>query len=184
MIQIDDKGPSLHDYIEQNQSLLSAMAVLVAIATFVANLPVHWLGSSLLFLSIAAVVTIWVELYMRFPMTGSIRLVLFKNILSLSLMGFILYWFLAFGTFWNIFAFVPLFCLMFYMSITILKQLTMIPIVRKIFGKKGYRNVWQKILIAVYGLSVSFGIMWMLFVSIGASPALNLMLEFLRINFR
>src|SRR5580698_9303665 len=139
MIKIDHKGPSLHDFIEQNQSLLSAMAVLVAIATFVANLPVHCLGSVRLFLSIAGVVTIWVELYMRFPTTGSIRLVLFKNILSVSLMGFILYWFLAFGTFWNIFLFVPLFCSLLYMSLTILTQLMAIPFIKNIFGKKGHR---------------------------------------------
>lgn len=183
MFGIDKTGKSLRDFIDENQNLLSAMAVLVAIASFVTNLPIHWLGSTLLFLTIAGIVTVWVELYILFPKTGSMRLMIFKNVLSFGLIGFVFYWFLAFGTFWNIFSFVPLFAMLLYMSLTVLTQLVAFPIVRKIFGKKGNRNVWQKILIVAYVCAVGYGILWLFAISVGAAPGINYLLQLIRISF-
>jgi hypothetical protein len=184
MIGIDHKGQSLRDFIEENQSLLTAMAVLFGIATFMATIPMHWLSSALLFFSIAGAITLWAELYMCFPKTGALRLILFKNIISLGLMGFILYWFLAFGAFWNLFIFVPLFAAMYYMSNTVLKQLLAVPFVKKAFGERGHRNGWQILLICGYGIGIFYGVTWMLAISIGAAPGFNLILEVIRQNFR
>ncbi len=184
MTDVNKQNLTLRDFIEKNQSLLSSMAVLFAIATFVDTLSVKWLSNVLMFLSIAGVVTLWVELFMCFPKTGSVRLILFKNILSLGLMGFVLYWFLAFDRFWNIFLFVPLFFVLFYMSNVLLEQFMSVPLIKRLFGEKGKRNVWQKILIGFYAVVVFYGLVWMLSISIGASPGFNYVLELIRLNFK
>lgn len=184
MTDTNEQNLTLRDFIEKNQGLLSSIAVLFAIATFVDTLSVKWLGSVLMFLSIAGVVTLWTELFMCFPKTGSIRLILFKNIISLGLMGFVLYWFLAFDRFWNIFFFVPLFLLLFYMSNILLKQFMSVSFIKRLFGEKGKRNIWQKILVVIYAVIVFYGLMWMLSISIGASPGFNYILELIRLNFK
>lgn len=183
MTAADNKLP-LKDFIEQNHNLLSAMAVLVAVASFATTLSVRWLGDVLLFLSIAAIVTLWIELYMSFPKTGSLRLILFKNILSFGLIGLVFYWFLAFGKFWNIFLFIPLFLMMFYMSHNVVKQLLGFSFVKKVIGEKGNRNKWQILLITGYGFGIFWAVSWMLYLAIGASPGFNIILELIRINFK
>jgi hypothetical protein len=184
MFGVDNDGPSLRDFIDENQNLLTAIAVLVAIAAFVAGLSVQWLGKSLLFLSIAAIVTVWTELFFLFPKTGSLRLMLFKNILSLFLLGFVTYWFLAFGAFWSIFSFLPLFVALVYMTTTILKQLAAIPIIQNIFGKHGHRNIYQRVLVVAYAVGVGYGYLWIFAMSVNAAPAFAFLLEMVRINFK
>ena len=183
MFDIDDGASSLRDFIEENHNLLSAMAVLAAIASFVNGLPIHWLAATLFFLAIAGVITIWFELNAQFPEKGSARLFLFKQILFLGLLGFILYWFLAFPSFWNIFFFLPLFLTLFFMLLTVLRQLTAIPFIKRLFGKKGERSIWQKILIFAYGFAVFVALDWLLWLSVGTSPVFNYTFELIRLNF-
>lgn len=183
MLGIDDKGMSLKDFIGKNHHLLSTMAVLTAIASFGVTLSIHWLGSILVFLSTAGVMTVWVELYKSFPETGTLRLVIFKNILSLGLFSLGFYWLIAFPTFWNIFSFVPLFALMFYLLHTNIKQITAFSFVQRLFGKKGKRNPWQQLLVFLYGIGMFYALTWMFAMSITAAPGLNMILELIRNNF-
>ena len=183
MFGIDKNGLSLKDFIDQNHQLLSTMAVLIAIATYADSLPVQWLGNTILFLSTAGVVTVWFELYRCLPKTGTLRLVVFKNIITIGLIGFTFYWFLSFPAFWNIFSFIPLFLFLYYMFHTTIKQLMEFGFVMKIFGTKGQRNGWQKLLVFIYGFGIFVALSWMLHISIGAAPGINLMLELVRLNF-
>lgn len=181
---IDNKGTSLKGFLDENHHLLSAMAVLLGIATFSGSLSIKWLGNLLLFLSFAGVVTTWFELYINFPKTGAFRLMIFKNILTFGLIGFVFYWILTFPAFWNIFSFIPIFAYLYYMLHTIVKQLATFSVVKKIFGEKNHRNKWQKIFIVIYGLAVFYVLNWILFLSIGAAPGFNIIFELVRLYFK
>lgn len=183
MLGIDKNSLSLKDFIDQNHNLLSALAVLIAIASYAGSLPVQWLGSTILFLSIAGVITVWFELYKNFPKTGTLRLVIFKNITTFGLIGITFYWFLSFPSFWNIFLFIPLFFFLYYMFHTTLKQFMEFSFVKKIIGKTGHRNIWQKILVLIYGLGIFYAVTWMFHISIGAAPGFSFLMELIRLNF-
>lgn len=178
------KEITLKEFIEQNHYLLSSMAVFIAIASFVKGLPILWLANSLFFLSIAGVVVVWFELHSQFPKKAEIRLFAFKQILSLGLIGFIFYWLLAFPAFWNIFLFVPLTLVLTAMFIKLLNQFFSFQFVRKIFGQKGKRNGWQKLLVAAYNFGIFVAVNWILYICINASPGFNYLLEMIRLNFQ
>lgn len=182
MIEIDNK-PTLSKILKDNHELLSAMAILVAIATFAAGLSVHWLASTLTFLSIAGVVTIWFELNSAIPKSGTVRLFIFRQILLVGLYCFILYWLLAFRKFWNIFLFIPIASLLAYMFLLNLRQLEQVEFIRKIFGVSGVKNWWQKLFTFLFGFFVFIAIFYILTISIPVSLGLNYILDLVRLNF-
>lgn len=184
MWNIDKNGKNLKEFIDENHYLLSSMAILIALATFGINLSINWIGSILSFLSIAAIATIWVELYKMFPQKGTLRLILFKNILSLGLLTIGFYWVLAFPVFWNIFSFVPLFIFLLYMLHSNIKQFMSIPFIARLFGVQGKRNLLQKALVAFYAGAIFITLIWIFSLSVGATPAINTILEAIRVNFK
>ncbi|MBP9836814.1 MAG: hypothetical protein KBC78_03190 [Candidatus Pacebacteria bacterium] len=175
---------NLKSFISENDKLLSALTVLLAIAGFVQNLSIQWLGNALLFITIGALLTVWTELYKCFPQKGTVRLMIFKNTISLGLIGIIFYWLIAFNTFWNYFLFIPVFLGLAYMCFTVLAQLKQFSFVKKLTGEKDKRNVWQVGFLITYGFGIFLGLSWLLYLSIGVSPVFTFLLNIIKLNFK
>lgn len=159
------------------------MAVLMALATFSTNLPIHWLGSTLSFLSIAGVVTVWFELNSQIPKKTSLRLFLFRYVLLWGLTGLVIYWLLAYRAFWNAFLFVPFFIVILFAFFSTMKQFTDTPFISKYFGSGVQKKLWQKILIFFYKTFLFFGFSFCFIFALSLSPFLNQLLDFIKVHF-
>lgn len=182
-MKINDNTTSLKEFIQENQYLLSSMAVLVAITSFMANLSPHWLAQTLTFISILGVITIWFELNSLIPKEGTSRLFIFRYVILSGLVGFIFYWLLAFKQFWNIFLFVPIFLLLLFIIVDTIKQLKEIEFVQKIFGIGTDKNKWQKLLNIASNIFLFIFLIYLLRFSTLISPGFNFILDIIRLNF-
>lgn len=183
MTSSDNQPMTLNSFIKANSELLSAMAVLVAVTTFVSGLPIHWISNVLTCLSIAGLVTIWFELSSLLPKVGSIRLHIFRYVILLGLGSIIFYWLLAFRIFWHFFLFIPLFFLMFFMTISLLKPFGEIDRVRKFFGIGVEKNWWQKICKIIYYIFIFYACVIIFAMSVNASFGFNYLLDIIKLNF-
>ncbi len=174
---------TLNSFIKENSELLSAMAVLVAVTTFVSDLPIQWISNVLTCLSIAGLVTIWFELSSLLPKVGTIRLHIFRYVILLGLGSIIFYWLLAFRVFWHFVLFIPLFFLMFFMMISLLKPFGEIAKIRKFFAIGSEKNWWQKICKIVYYVFIFYACVVIFAVSVNASLGFNYLLDLIKLNF-
>lgn len=183
MVNLNNQPMTLNSFIKENSELLSAMAVLVAVTTFVSDLPIQWISNVLTCLSIAGLVTIWFELSSLLPKVGTIRLHIFRYVILLGLGSIIFYWLLAFRVFWHFVLFIPLFFLMFFMMISLLKPFGEIAKIRKFFAIGSEKNWWQKICKIVYYVFIFYACVVIFAVSVNASLGFNYLLDLIKVNF-
>jgi hypothetical protein len=82
--------PTLEGFIKEHDKLLAAMAILSGLAAFMKDLQV--VGGYLSFVFTALTVLVWFELLTKFPKhTGTSRLVWFENLLTISVLGLVIY---------------------------------------------------------------------------------------------
>lgn len=108
----DKKAPTLFDFIEENQRLVTVLGVFTALTVFAGSLPLKSVGYVLSFMFMSLTVLLWLELWERFPSkSGSWRLTLFETILPLTVLVVIGYWLLEFRKLWHEFLFLPIFAI-------------------------------------------------------------------------
>ncbi|EKD86919.1 MAG: hypothetical protein ACD_37C00101G0005 [uncultured bacterium] len=145
-MSIDKDGMSLKEFINENHSLLSAMAIFATIAALLGNLPIRWMGIVLSFISIAGIVIIWHEIKSQLPEKMSPKLFIFRYILLWGLGALIFYWLLEFRDIWHVFLFVPLTILFMYVIISTIQPIREWKIIRYVFGIGKEKNRFQKAL--------------------------------------
>lgn len=180
-MNIDKSGMTLKQFIENNQSLLSALAVFAAITTLSGNLNIQWLNILFSFIIIAGMIIIWLEVNTQFPEKVSSKLFLFHYILLWGLGALVFYWLLEFRTIWHIFLFIPLTIIFLYEILLTLNPLTKFKIVQRIFGIGKQKNWFQKIfkfIIMLVIVCISF------FLAISSSTPLNLLLDAAKNTFK
>jgi len=179
----DAERISLKEFIKENNALLSALAVFVAISAFLSRLPINWLNSALSFILFGGIVVILYEIQSYFPKDQnkmSLRLFLFNYVIIFGLWGILLYWLLTFRTFWKVFLFFPLFFLFVLMANSTFKPLTGINLFVKIFGIGQKKNTFQLILRDIYWIAIV--LLSLIYASI-FTPVLNIILDFIKSNF-
>jgi len=88
-----DKSPTLFDFIEENQRLITVLGVFTALTVFSSNLPLKPFGYVLSFMFMSLTVLLWLELWQKFPTkSGSWRLTVFENVLPFTVLAVIAYW--------------------------------------------------------------------------------------------
>lgn len=118
-----DKEVTLAAFIEDNYRLLSALGIFVALTLFASNLPLKSIGYSLSFLFVSATVLIMLELWERFPSkSGTSRLFWFENVLFLSALLVVAYWFLEFRAMWHQYLIVPILGILLWLSSAAIKR--------------------------------------------------------------
>jgi hypothetical protein len=90
--------PSLSQFLEDNQKLISVLGVFNAITVFSLSLPYKKMSLMLSFAFLSITIIIWIELWAKFPRDTRVttRLSIFENILSYSLLLLVVYWFFAY----------------------------------------------------------------------------------------
>jgi hypothetical protein len=103
------KKPTLFDFIEENQRLVTVLGVFTALTVFSSNVPLKPFGYVLSFLFMSLTVLLWLELWQKFPSeSGSWRLTVFENILPFTVLAVIAYWLIQFRKIWHEFLFLPI----------------------------------------------------------------------------
>lgn len=180
MEQIKKMG--LKEFIEDNQSLLSSLAVFAGITALLSNLEIKWLSYIFSFISILGMLVIWKEINDKLPKKiESGKLLIFRYVLIWGMGCLVLYWLLEFRFIWRIFLFVPLTILFAYEMLYTLKQLLKITIVRKFLGLKEKKTLFQKITLFLTSLLI-LGIS-MLFAAVLSVP-LNLLFDIIKLNIK
>lgn len=114
---------TLAAFIDDNYKLLSALGVFVGLTLFASNLPLKSIGYSLSFLFVSATVLIMLELWERFPSkSGTTRLFWFENILFLSSLLVVAYWFVEFRAMWHQYLVVPILCILLWLVSAVIKR--------------------------------------------------------------
>lgn len=180
----DAKRITLKEFIGENSVLFSALAVFVAIFALMGKLSINWLNSALSFIFLGGMIIILHEIQSYFPKDKngmSVRLILFNYVILLSLWGILLYWLLAFRTFWNVFLAIPIFILLVIgMTNSTIKLLARKSFFVKIFGIGQKKNVWQVAADVIYCLVIIF----LSFIYAGIfTPIINIILNATKIYF-
>lgn len=177
----DIREISLKEFIEENQALLSALAVLATLTAFITKLSIEWLAIGLSFVFIIGMIIVWHEINSRFPIKISFKLLTFRYVLLLGFSGLILYSLLEFRQIWNAFLFIPLFMLFTSVIILALKPLMRISIIKRICGIGQQKNVLQKLIKIILLLII----MWIsLILASIFSPFLNSIFTWIKISFK
>jgi hypothetical protein len=101
---------TLAAFIKDNHDLMEVLGVLVALTVFASNLPLKPIGYGLSFMFLTMAVLIWLELWGRFPSgSGTALLFWFENVLSLTILGIVVYWLLDYRNLWHQFLFLLIF---------------------------------------------------------------------------
>jgi hypothetical protein len=106
---------TIAQFIEQNDKLLQALGIFIALTVFSSSLPVQLLGYFLSFFFIFATILVWFELWDKFPKTATRSLVFFENTLTLASFGLVVYFLLDFRAIWD--RLMPLLIWLIFLSI-------------------------------------------------------------------
>ncbi len=180
---MNDTKISLKKFIEENHILLSALAVFAALSAFLSRLTINWLNGVLSFVFIGGLIIIFFEIRSRFPKDNemSLRLFLFRYVIVLGLGGVLLYWLLAFRTFWNVFLAIPLFFLFVFLINSFFKPIAEIGFLIKIIGIGQKKNAFQRFIGIMY---LIFLILTSFVIAILFTPPLNIIFDIIKNNFR
>ncbi len=152
-IQINmEKDITLKLFITENQSLLSAIAILATLATLLNNLPINWISYSLSFLLLSAMALLWSEIKLKRDGNDGLSLYFFKLFMQISYWLIILYILLSHRILsWFTLAF-PIALALIFFSV---KWLRKIPKILKLFksNKKLHRALASLISIIVTVIS-------------------------------
>lgn len=173
-------GMSLKEFIEKNHTLLSALAIFATITALLGNLPIHWIGIILSFISITGLIVIWYELKTQLPEKMAPALFIFRYVLLWGFGMLIFYWLLEFREIWHLFLVIPLTILFGYEIVSTLKPLKETKIAKYVFGINKKKNSFQKLLRAITILSITF---FSLYLATIFSMPLNLILDWIKSNF-
>lgn len=145
------KKPSLTDYIEENQKLISVLGVFAALSVFSLTFSIKAIGYVLSFVFLTLTVIVWIELWTKFPKKPvSGLLSIFEWLLMVSTFGVCFYWLLAYRDIWEgIMVFVLWIILLSLMSYPISR----FKLIDKIFGTKLSK---YKIIRILFGLIIVF----------------------------
>lgn len=93
-VQKDNLHSPLWSFIDENQKLITTLGVVTALTFFANNLPIKVFSFALSFMFMALAILVWIEILEALPpATGeNWRLILFKTIISLSIIVIIVFW--------------------------------------------------------------------------------------------
>lgn len=120
---MENEPMSLEKFIRDNHTLLSTLGIFLAAAAFASNLKYGWARDIFSFLFIGTIILIWLEVKSKIPKKSRWRLELFGYFMNVSLTAFATYWLMEYRTFWNIFLFIPLSFIFFYVAWSFLESL-------------------------------------------------------------
>jgi hypothetical protein len=145
---------ALREFINDNSSLFSVMAVLAAIFAFISKLPISWLNNIFSFVILAGITIIWLEIKSDIPRESGMsgRLFWFSYVVNLLILGTIFYWVVLYRDFWNIFLSLPLFLWLAYFIhsnvktfLQVIKSFGEIPFIKKQLETKIIKNILDKL---------------------------------------
>ncbi len=151
-IRLNNKsGTSLKAFIENNEVLLTSIAVIGALIVYSKDLIPLRIANSVSFLLTGGIVIVWFEIYFSFPQEVKVRLFLFRYVLLWTIMGIIFCWLYEYRAFWDIFLFIPTSIIIFWFEIDSVNQIVnTFTVTRRIFGIGSLEKTrWQKLFIAM-----------------------------------
>lgn len=96
------KIPTLSEFVENNEKLISVLGVFTAVSLFVSGLSVHWFGYMLSFMFMILTVILWLELWSKFPSgSGDWKITTFENILMVAVFTLFAYVLVDFRDLWK-----------------------------------------------------------------------------------
>lgn len=146
-IEISSNGLTLSSFIEQNDKLLSALAVFSGLVAFSKEFTPQWLGASIAFFFLGGLVLVAWELRGKFPQQVTWSLFLFRYVILWGMGGIIIYWLYTYRIFWDITLWIPLTIIIYLLvSSTLLEIVLAFRFTRMIFGfGVEKRNRWQQL---------------------------------------
>lgn len=183
IFRLDNKaGETLEQFIKGGESLLTALAVLVALTAFVQDLKPKGLTDVLVFLIIGAIVLIWLEIWEKLPEHQEWKLFLFRYFLLFGIAGIIIYWLYEYRLFWNIFLFIPYTIIAYYIiKNTALDVIGSSKITRKWFGLEvENKSKFQKWMIFFgFSIAIILAVYFGTYFSIGTNLTLDIIKQIL-----
>jgi hypothetical protein len=169
-IEITSNGLPLSAFIEQNDKLLSALAVFSGLVAFSKEFTPSWLGAAIAFCFLGGLVLVAWELRGKFPQQVTWSLFLFRYVILWGMGGITIYWLYTYRIFWDITLWIPLTIIIYLLvTSTLLEMVLAFRFTRIVFGfGVEKRNGWQQfallvaiMIIAAYsltsGISLSVG---------------------------
>lgn len=132
-------------FIEQNDKLLSALAVFSGLVAFSKEFQPEWLGAAIAFIFIAGLVLVAWELRGRFPEKMAWPLYLFRYVILWGLGGILIYWVYTYRIFWDMALWLPMIVISWWLAWSTLREVALtFKFTRWIFGfDTEKRNRWQ-----------------------------------------
>lgn len=110
--KLDQEKITLSSFVENNNTLINSLGVFTALIIFASSLPLKSIGLALSFLFLIIVLLLWFELWERFPAGSTTwRLIVFENILSLTVLILVVHWLLDYRGIWSKYLFILIFAL-------------------------------------------------------------------------
>ncbi len=143
---------TLTKFIEDNEKLINALGVFVAITVFVGELRLRAFGYVLSFVFMTLTVLLWIELWSKFPSErGDWKIILFENILSLGVLASFVYWLTDFRDIWHELLIFFIFSIISSLFSIVMKKFK---IFNKLFHTQPNKLKWLRIVFGIIVLTI------------------------------